>query len=300
RGAFYASDSGANVVRQAMVNGINAQIVGGWGPGAAPLPAGAEGTVRTNVWNAYGNGVTTQLNGGASANSWPEQVTLAAQPTLTLTAPGCTLINGTGTCAAPTWNANAPVTGYKYVYTYSMSVVGQSQGTEAATVNDSGTITFNATMQPAQPQQVKFSAWGMFIDQYKLCSGDLVPGTITGPTFTNGAWNFSASGPYEFTDQVQSVSTQAGYNNSGCVASSALSANGITPKFDAGFVMGAKPIPLPQDSFNQKQAVIDGIGLTSTAPSNAQLNAALKDASGKPYPAGGTSTGVFLPYSINS
>jgi hypothetical protein len=301
RASFYASDSGVNVARQAMVNGIQGAVVGGWGPTVPPIPAGSDGIVKTAVWNTYGNGVTTKLNGGASANSWPEKFTiLPGNYNLSLDAPGCQLINGTGTCAAPTWNKAAPVTGYKYVYSYNLTALGQSQGTEAATVTDYGKITFNATMTPPTAQQVKFSAWGMFIDQYALCGGgDLVPGTITGPVFTNGSWNFT-TGNYEFTDQVQSAGSQAGYDNGKCVASNTLSANGITPKFDAGFVMGKAKIPLPTDSFNQEQAVIDGIGLATGQPSSAQLNSALKDAKGNAYPAGGASSGVFLPYSINA
>jgi Tfp pilus assembly protein PilX len=302
RGAFYASDSGVNIARQAMVNGIQGSVVGGWGPATPPIPAGTDGAVKTKVWNTYGNGVTTTLNGGASAKSWPEKFTLlAGNYNLSLDAPGCQLINGTGSCAAPIWNKAAPVTGYKYVYSYNLTALGQSQGTEAATVTDYGKITFNATMTPPTAQQVKFSAWGMFIDQYPLCgSGTLVPGTITGPVFTNGSWNFGSGGSYEFTDQVQSAGTQAGYNNGNCVASSSLSANGISPKFDAGFAMGKAKIPLPTDSYNQEQAVIDGIGLASAQPSYAQLNSALKDAKGNAYPAGGAKSGVFLPYSTNS
>jgi hypothetical protein len=307
RGSFYASDSGVNVARQAMVNGISAAVIPGFGPALAPIPAGTDANVRGNVWALYGGGVYTTLNGGSSAKSWPERFTLTAAtlaPYIPVgvveNPPGCQLINGTGTCAAPVWTKGAGVTGYKYVYNYSLSALGQSQGTEAATVVDTGTITFNATMQPGGPQQVNFAAFGMFIDQYALCGGgDLVPGTITGPVFTNGSWNFG-TGTYEFTNQVQSAGNQAGYDNGGCQASSSLSANGISPKFDAGFIMGVPKIPLPTDSFNQKQAVIDGIGLTATPPTNAQLNAALKDASGKPYPAGGTANGVFVPYAVNA
>ncbi len=298
RGSFYASDSGVNVARQAMVNGINGAVLGGWGPTVAPIPAGTDTLVRNNVWALYGNGAYTTLNGGSSAKSWPEKFTLT-NATLALNG-GCQLINGTGTCAAPVWAKNAPQTGYRYIYNYSVTALGQSQGTEAATVVDTGTLTFNATIQPAGPQQVNFAAWGMFIDQYPLCGGgDLVPGTITGPVFTNGAWNFG-TGTYEFTNQVQSAGAQAGYDNGGCVASNQLSANGISPKFDAGFVMGVPKIPLPANSFNQEQAVLDGIGQSGAAPTNAQLNSALKDAAGKPYPAGGAASGVFVPYAINA
>ncbi|PYV81303.1 MAG: hypothetical protein DMG93_15820, partial [Acidobacteria bacterium] len=45
-----------------------------------------------------------------------------------------------------------------------------------------------------------------------ICSGStLVPGTISGPVFTNGAWTFGTSGQYIFTDSVGSVSANSGF-----------------------------------------------------------------------------------------
>ena len=93
----------------------------------------------------------------------------------------------------------------------------RQKGSEVATITDSGTITVNApTTGPSYNQS--FAAWGMFIGTQTLCGngGDLVPGTITGPVFTNGAWNFGTSGPYTFTDNVGQSGSLAGWDNSGC------------------------------------------------------------------------------------
>ena len=140
----------------------------------------------------------------------------------------------------------------------------------------------------------------MFIGTYALCSADLVPGTITGPVFTNGSWNFSNSGPYTFTDPVGQSGATAGWDgSSGSCQSSATATNGINPTFAGGFDVNQPTVTLPPNSFNQEQAVLDGIGLATVPPTNAQLNVALKNAAGASYPTGGASSGVYVPYSVS-
>jgi hypothetical protein len=256
--------------------------------------------------SSYGSFST--VNTGESSGSWPEQFKIV-NPSFTLTS--CKIVGGTagGTCATPTQNNAQPITGFTYVYNYSLTSVGASSGTEYASVRDTGTMTFNIAVTPAGPVLTSFASYGMFIDQYSVCSGnDLVPGTISGPVFTNGGWTFG-TGSYEFTDTVGSASAVAGYDNNGCVQSGALSANGVTPKFDQGFNMGQAKVALPQNDYSQKRAVLDGKGIqldsngnpiNPPAVTNSDLNAALKDVKGKAYPAGGANSGVYLPYTVDS
>jgi Tfp pilus assembly protein PilX len=300
RGSFYAADSGVTVARQALINSLRAQIPVPFNANTAPIASTA--TASTNAGNALTGayGAYTSVN---SANSWNErfQVTNVAVGTAQTGAPLCTVQGGTGTptCSNPTQTAASPITSYTYIFPYSMTVVGQSQGNEVATLVDNGTITLIANTGLGAVQQ-SFAAWGMFIDQYALCGGgDLVPGTITGPVFTNGSWNFSNAGPYTFTEAVGQAGGQAGWDNGGCKAS-ATPTNGISPTFTGGFNVSQNKVPLPTDSYNQEQAVIDGIGNASGNPTNAALSAALKDASGKAFPAAGAASGVFLPYSVNA
>jgi len=308
RGSFYASDSGLNVARQAMINGILAAAPqGNINPNAQPIPNGTDANVRANVVGAYG--APTPVNSGGS---WPERFQVVNDPAQTfLTLATCnvtggvTAANGTRpSCANPNPsgnNAANPVTGYTYVYNYQVTTVGESQGSEVTTLSDAGTLTFNAAIVPAGPVQTSFAAWGMFINAYTVCDGStLVPGTITGPVFTNGGWNFGNSGNYIFTDPVGSVSSTAGYQNGSCQAIGGPSGNGISPTFQAGFNMGAPPVPLPQNDYNQKEAVLDSMGNSGSAVTNAQLNAALRNVSGTPYPAGGAASGVYLPYTVNA
>ncbi len=296
RGSFYAADSGVAAARQQMINNLTAAIPAGFNPATGPIAntttAGTNAAGAVNA--AFGN--FTSVN---TANSWQEQFKAVAVVPAPNTAITCVPIGGTtGNCAAPGATVAAPVTGYKYSFPYSVTVTGQSQGSEVATLVDSGTIFLNASATAASYNQ-SFAAWGMFIGSYALCSADLVPGTITGPVFTNGSWNFSNSGPYTFTDPVGQSGAQAGWDNGGCVAS-ATPTNGIHPNFTGGFNVSQPSVSLPTDSFNQEQAVLDGIGIASGNPTNAQLNAALKNAAGTPFPTGGAASGVYLPYSINA
>jgi hypothetical protein len=187
-----------------------------------------------------------------------------------------------------------------------MTIVGQSQGTEVATLTDSGTIIVNApTTGPSYNQS--FAAWGMFIGTQTPCAGgDLVSGTITGPVFTNGGWTFGNSGPYTFTDDVKQTNPTAGWDGSSGCNLSATATNGINPSFNGPnkFLVNQPAVPLPSNSFNQEQAILDGIGNSTTQPTPASMGAVLKNAAGNAYNSSTKGTlpsanGVYLPYSID-
>ena len=191
RGSFYAADSGVAASRQQLMNLLGANVTAGFNPAASPIAnpttAGANAALAlTTSYSGY-----TNVN---SAGSWQERFLVkqafVAQTPNTLAAT-CTVQGGTtgATCAAPTQTTSSPITAYVYSFPYTTTIVGQSQGSEVATITDSGTIIVTAPTSPPTYNQ-SFAAWGMFIGTYALCSADLVPGTITGPVFTNGSWNF--------------------------------------------------------------------------------------------------------------
>jgi len=300
RGSFYAADSGLNIVRQAALN----QFVGGVGIPATfpatsqPIPTGTEATIAANINTAF-SGYQKINTGTVAANSWPEQFRLPTTTSFTLALDpfnGCTVLPAGGTCAAPP----AAPTSYKYIYDYTITVQGQSKGGENATLFDRGQLTLVATLTNATAK-TNFAAWGMFIDKQTECGGGtLVGGTITGPVFTNGGWTFGNT-TYTFTGTVGQADANAGYSSGGCVKVPGPSGNGITPTFQQGFNLSQAAIPLPTDSFNQERAVLDGQGTNNTKPTAAELNAGMRDAkAGAKYPSGGASSGVFLPYSVDS
>lgn len=332
RSSFYAGDSGLNIARQYMINQLvsNANLAIGTtfassGGATPPLSATDASTTLTNTLSQYGSSATAsnrQVNSGGGASSWPGKFYLA--PTLANT-PGTTL--GAPTCApkftAPTSGTVSPASGpydcatnyptcsgcsgfaitdFQYSFPYTITAVGQSQGNEQQVLEDQGNLVLDIHVAPSTGAKTSFAAWGMFIDQYTECSGStLVPGTITGPVFTNGAWTFGTSGNYIFTDPVGSASSTFGYQFSNNCASSGSASDKsgsttIAPTFQSGYTLSANTIPLPANSFSQKDAVVDGIG-TSGNPSNATLNANLRDINGNAYPAGGASSGVYLAYS---
>jgi Tfp pilus assembly protein PilX len=299
RGSFYAADSGVAASRQQLMNLLGANVTPGFNAAASPIAAPA--TAGANAASSLKTSYPSTFTNVNTAGSWQERFMVSqayVATTPNTQAPTCTVQGGTGgTCAAPTQTTSNPITAYVYTFPYTFTIVGQSQGSEVATITDSGTIIVTAPTSPPAYQQ-SFAGWGMFIGTYALCSADLVPGTITGPVFTNGSWNFSNSAPYTFTDAVGQVGATAGWDNGGCTAS-ATPTNGIKPTFAGGFNVSQNAISLPQNSFNQEQAVLDGIGNTTTAPSNTALNGALKNAAGQAYPTGGASTGVYLPYSVS-
>ncbi|HYL10406.1 MAG TPA: PilX N-terminal domain-containing pilus assembly protein [Candidatus Acidoferrales bacterium] len=303
RGSFYGADSGLNIARQAMVNQFLAAVPKGNFPAIQqPIPNGTDAAVQTYLMNTYGQ-ANQSINAGQAATSWPGSfkiINTAKTPTAVQLA-SCTVVGGGGTCAAPTGTP----TEYDYLYTYSLAATGQATGTESATLTDSGQLTFKVLLTPGGGQvAVNFAAWGTFIDNYALCSAPFVPGTLTGPFFTNGAWNFGTSGKYTFTDTVGSANPDAGYFFSGgCDAvagpSDTKSGTTIAPTFQNGFNLGQPSIPLPPNDYGQKRAVLDSLG-TNTAPvTNVDLNASLRNVTKAAYPLGGTTSGVYLPYSVD-
>jgi hypothetical protein len=337
RASFYAADSGANIARQYMLNQLvtNATVAVGttFVQGSAPPLSGTDAsTTLTNTINQFQSSASLsnrQLNTGGGANSWPGSFyvvqTQAGTPGTTLAAPNCTPIftppnAGTGTVTPATGpyncGANYPtcagtctnfaITDFQYQFPYTITTVGQSGGSQQQLVEDSGQLILNIHVAPSGGTNQNFAGWGMFIDQYSECDGStLVPGTITGPVFTNGAWNFGTSGSYIFTDKVGSASSTFGYQFGSCYSSGASSyksgAQTIAPTFQSGYTLGAHTVPLPTDSFNQEEAVVDGRGTScagvSNCPSKATLNANLADINGTAYPLTGASSGVFLGYS---
>lgn len=307
RGSFYAADSGANIAVQYMASQIAAAEPTTYAVGTAPIPSTVLTTVPAAVITTYG--ASTSINAGSAANSWNESfkvlnsnatATLPASPTLTL-APGYPAgsnpVSG-GTCTA---TVTTGCQNWTYVYNYSLITQGTSTGAEQAKVESTGTITINTSLSPSGPVTTSFAAWGMFIDQYSICSADLVAGTISGPTFTNGSWTFGTSGSYIFTDQVGSAGSDAGFDIGGsCTQSTAgnLSnrSGSISPTYQAGHQWGMASVPLPTDSYNQEAAVLNGVGTQTTPVTNAQLNASVKNASGTAYPTGGAASGVYMPY----
>jgi Tfp pilus assembly protein PilX len=298
RGSFYAADSGLAIARQDMMNQVAAAIPATFNATTQPIPTGTDGTVQTYMNNTYGSSYQPTTGSGASANSWPGKYKITSA---TFTLAQCTVLGGTGTCQAPA----GAVTGYQYIYNYALTAVGQSQGNQSVTVSDRGSVIVNANLVSASTT-TSFAGWGMFIDQYTICDGStLVPGTITGPVFTNGAWNFGTSGSYIFTDPVGSVNASAGFQFSGqCDQKNATSdkvgGTTIAPTFQGGFNRGQNPIPLPPNDFNQKRAVLDRMGSSNSPVTKQDLNNNVRNISKTPYPNSGASSGVYLPYSVDS
>jgi hypothetical protein len=348
RGAFYAADSGVNTVRQFMVNGILSAVPGTITVGATPLLASGASTIAGNASSTYGS--WTSINSGQGATSWPGQfeVNSANPPTLVQTA--CTLnwtpATGYGggpftctslppaLCGSGVVTNCATINSFVYTYTYSVDVYGNVKGAQQQSdLIDNGNI--NVTINISAPNGVtttqSFADYGMFIDQNPPCSvgssmnSYLAYGEITGPMFTNGSWNFgnAQAGSYTFPGNVSQAGASAMYGagNSSpgtCTAESAASSI-RSATFGGSLNLSQTAVPLPQNSYSQLEAVLDGLGCANSpgaqscsangkaisitgyggmgGSADSALNANLRDPGGNAYPVGGASSGVYLPFS---
>ena len=260
----------------------------------------------------------------------------------TLHPPTCfpTYTGGTSrneTCTQVAADATANVTNYAYSYPYQITVVGQARNPEQNTIVETGSIVVNIPITTVAGRKSSFAAWGTLLNSYPICSAPFVTGTMTGPFFSNDSWNFGDSGSvgngsYIFTGAVGAHNANVGYmySDGTCHQSSATSdsetvtttsgwgrhqtttttTTTISPQFQGGLTTGMASVPLPQDTFDQAMAVIDGkgdctpagaTGYTCNAPTQAQMNGSLRTAAGTAWPSSGTpSSGVYVPYTTTT
>lgn len=297
RGAFYAADSGVNIVRQEMTNLLLAQAPATFSTGTQPIPASAAANVQSALLSRYSS--FTDLNQGAAANSWPLSFRVVNFTMAPVSSPAQPVVTSTDATGNPT--------GYQYTYNYSVSAEGRSRIGEEARIDEVGTLIVNATVTPAAPSQVSFANWGFFVDQQSVCDGSfLVPGTISGPVHTNGGWTFGTTGAYIFTDPVSQSNSRFGFqftsSSCGCRTSGSPPVScrnqTINPTFQSGYTVGVPEVELPDNDFSQKRAVLDGLGMDTSPVTPAEMAAKLKRANGNPYPSSGAA-GVYLPYTVD-
>lgn len=326
RGSFYAADSGANVVIEAMKNAIQGAGTQTANPpltvGATAIPTSAETlvsavngsgaavypTAMTNAYAAFQNAYYT-LGDTGSWNGRNGQFTLQS---VTLGTPQFELQpNDANTClpvtaatCAPSGVANNKNYAWTFYYPYTITVQGRSSGSEAEEITESGTITYNSISGTAGSGGLpSFSKYAAFITNFGDCQGPLVPGTMTGPFFTDGQWNFgNFSNPgYTFTDSVAQVGAKASWwGNRGCSDSTTAPKGFKAPTFPAGGLqLSQNTVTPPSDSYSQLEAVLDGQGTASCANMSCQtlMNQELKTVTGTQPPASGSiPNGVYIPW----
>jgi hypothetical protein len=206
---------------------------------------------------------------------------------------------------------------YTYRYNYTICTTGRAQSLQQVLVKESGSVVVNiqAKTSTKTDHTVSFAAFGIFIDQFNQCKGPLVPGTMTGPVFTNGSWNFGTGGAYIYTDPVGQHNDNVSYwFGSTCKQSPTnnytYKSQTIKPTFQQGLNRSQPLADLPGNDFSQQWAVMDGKGCgegTSTcgvstppAPTHSDMNNALMDVKKNKYPTSGASSGVFMPFCTTS
>lgn len=320
RGSFYAADSGVNVVVEAMKNAIASSATPAAAGAPLPVPGAlpaagvtANASIPAALTASYAPFQSSYYSIG-DPGSWNSQFKMVGNP------------GGAPVIGQPTYqwvcragDGNCPADSdydWEFAYPYTITIQGQSSGSEAEQVTESGIITYSSSPGTAASGGLpSFAKWAGFIDNFALCQGALVPGTMHGPFFTNQSWNFgNFSNPgYTFADSIGQASTQVGYiNGNKCTAGGATAPKGFkAPTFDKGFDVGANAITPPSDSYNQEQAVLDGKGAApctanpcgngNRTPPSGTLMSTLKTVTGTQYPASGTApAGVYVPMYTNA
>lgn len=337
RGSFYAADSGATTViesmKNAMYNAANEAAAYPAGPlpmDGQALPANAFGTVPMNASDGYGATAAFPAGFNSSftpfesktytvgdAGSWQGTFQVVS---VTLGNPSFTVGNYTmdnascwpptqATCGtAPNTVTNDQDLQWTFRYPYSITVQGSSSGGSTEQITQTGMLVYQSAPGGASNTGTSFSKWGAYITNYTACQGALVPGTMSGPFFTDGQWNFGnfTSPSYTFNGSVGQVSNQVSYiNGSSCTNKTYPSTpTGFkVPTFNQGFHPGQALVQPPVDTYNQAQAVLDGKGQQPcTSPCNpltvqsAMMNAELQTISGTNYNSSSPATGVYIPW----
>ncbi len=311
RGSFYAADSGLNMGREAIYTYFNdpTNAPSTW-PTLQSVATSAGDNLATSAATYVNNLYSTSasLNSGSAAGSVPMSFTVTASVTLP---------------SAPTPTGSAgDYTNWQYVYDYTLTSQGTSQGSETAQIIETGAITVNITQGSGTASTTaSFAAFGAFIDSFTACQGPLVQGYLTGPMYAMGQWNLStgSSPGYTFTDPVSQTGADFSFYDGGTCANSATvpytfsDKTTVNPTFQSGYNLSVTPVTLPSDTFSQEWAVLDGKGcgegtnicgnLSSPdppQPTHTQMNAVLQDVTQTPYPDGGATSGVYLPYTCTA
>jgi Tfp pilus assembly protein PilX len=330
RGSFYAADSGATVViesmKNAMYNAANEAATYPNGPlpmDGQALPTNAFGVVQMNASDGYGATAAFPANFNNSftpfesktytvgdTGSWQGTFQVVS---VTLGNPSFTVGNyqidnascwppTQATCGtAPNTVTNDQDLQWTFRYPYSITVQGSSSGGGTEQITQTGMIVYQSAPGGAGNTGTSFSKWGAYITDYSACQGALVPGTMSGPFFTDGQWNFGnfTSPSYTFNGSVGQVGTQVSYiNGASCTNKTWPSTpTGFkVPTFNGGFHPGQALVQPPTDTYNQAQAVLDGKGTScGTTCQNSMMAAELQTVTGGSYNPSSPATGVYIP-----
>ena len=322
RSSFYAADAGLNLARQQLQNQVVAAVNSGtpgnycasWGAANTAnsactyYPIANAGTAASNamayVISTYGASFNPlNVSGTQAANSWPGSFEISNASTFTLSS-----------------SPAAACSPCQYVYSYYLVSLGKGPGPQQVTTAERGQFTVLVDAN-AGPNTQKFSAFGAFINSFGANTNPLVYGTLTGPQWTNGSWNFGTGGSYVFTGKVGQSGPTISYDfsSSGCnpycyvdSANSSATYKGqtIAPTFQQGISVNQPAAALPPNDFSQQWAILDGNGCgegsnvcgnpQSPSPPTmtpATLHTYLNDINDVAYPTGGATSGVYLPYS---
>ena len=328
RGSFYAADSGATVAVEAMKNAIynaaNDAAVYPASPlptdGALVLPATNGGAVTMNAAHAgafpasFSNSYTpfqTKTFTVGDTGSWQGKFQVVSvafgNPSYTVAAysldsASCWPV--TQVTCPPSGVTNDHDLQWVFRYPYTITVQGTSAGSGTEQITQTGMIVYQSAPGGSSSGSTSFSKWGAFITNYAPCQGPLVPGTMSGPFFTDGEWNFGnfTSPSYTFNGSVGQASSNVSWISRGCTEDAwpATPRGFKVPTFNGGFHPGQTAVTPPADTYNQVQAVLDAKGLSCGSTCQASMmSTELQTITGTTYNSSSPASGVYIPWYTN-
>ena len=224
--------------------------------------------------------------------------TYTAQVTLTPAPTNHSSCTGGGVCSVHLTAQDA----YEIFYNYTVTSDGLIPPGFRRRVTLNGTFSVQLSLQ-------SFSLYALYTDVHLTPTNNPIWFTsntsFNGPVHTNGEFRFAFFPT--FTSKLESVNTQAWYNNGGSpvqrnttenvVGGTRIDAPLVPPDPDpqaatpANFTLGAPSVPLPSSPFNQQGVAIGRNPADASAVTTAQITGAIPELTG----AGSVPPGIYVP-----
>lgn len=262
KGSLYAADAGIRTEQQILANIAQTKIdsaVTVWNNG------GGVGPILTNPANLFPAGNIIRTGSNSTNPPFAALGTIAWQ------------------------DSDLADTAQVYNYRFTIQSTGNIRSTGLRRVQSSGLMRVSA-------ERGSFADYLMFTNQHTMSNGSAIwftsSSSFDGRVHTNTEFRFAFQP--NFQDQVTSHDQNAWFYNNGSNIERNANNNGTidVPSFYGGFQRNQPTVPIPANSYNQQAASL-GLGATSSALTNSQINTALGLGSGSSSPA----NGVYVPNS---
>jgi hypothetical protein len=305
--AFYAADTGLAISRRALMTALSEEIdkikkgTAGYGtngfysnvpsliPGGFPTVQVIPDPDQVPNYQFYTNVYNRAKQLAAAAN--PTTTDANAKLTTTFT-PVFRPLSGSVTLDVDKTDPTVAMQVIKF--RYSIQVTGTTSAGGSATVNETGRILINLSLDntavPGLNRNFSFSGFGAFFDNGDTAATSaLAGGTFSGPVHTNTHFAFQSSRNVSFRNRVSQVDSYIRYDSSSFTQGQrSIPSTDITGiDISSEGYKKVDRVPLPSNTFSQEYAVINGTGITDKNADGTPVDppgVMPKDSNGLPLP----------------